>query len=52
MYYDDEGRTFNLISGLLFGGLLGAGLTLLALPRKRTWRPVRRRRVRLRLLRG
>ena len=35
MYYDDEGRTFNLATGLLFGTLLGAGLALLVTPQKR-----------------
>jgi gas vesicle protein len=48
MYYDDEARTFNLISGLLFGGLLGAGATLLLLPRSR--RPPLGRRKRRRWL--
>lgn len=35
MYYDDEGRRFNVLSGLLFGTLLGAGIALLAAPAKR-----------------
>ena len=35
MYYDDEGRTFNLATGLLFGTLLGAGLALLVTPQRR-----------------
>ena len=34
MYYDDEGRRFNLLSGLLFGTLLGAGVTLLLAPQR------------------
>jgi hypothetical protein len=36
MYYDDEGRRFNLVTGLLFGTLLGAGLALLVAPQHRT----------------
>lgn len=32
MYYDDETRRFNFLSGLLFGAVLGAGLALLASP--------------------
>lgn len=35
MYYDDQGRRFNLLSGLLFGTLLGAGIALLAAPERR-----------------
>ena len=35
MYYDDEGRRFNLVTGLLFGTLLGAGLALLVSPQQR-----------------
>ena len=34
MYYDDEGRRFNLVTGLLFGTLLGAGLALLVAPQQ------------------
>jgi len=29
MYYDDEARRFNFISGFVLGTALGAGLTLL-----------------------
>lgn len=29
MYYDDQTRRFNLLSGLAFGALLGAGVGLL-----------------------
>ncbi|HEX2093223.1 MAG TPA: hypothetical protein VHG28_12520 [Longimicrobiaceae bacterium] len=32
MYYDDQSRRFNLLSGLLFGAVLGAGIALLLLP--------------------
>jgi gas vesicle protein len=35
MYYDDQGRRFNLLSGLLFGTLLGAGVALLVAPQER-----------------
>jgi gas vesicle protein len=35
MYYDDQGRRFNMLSGLLFGTLLGAGVALLVTPQKR-----------------
>ncbi len=34
MYYDDQGRRYNLLSGFVFGALLGAGLGLL-LPRRK-----------------
>jgi hypothetical protein len=30
MYYDDQARPFNLLSGFIFGALLAAGLTVLA----------------------
>ena len=36
MYYDDEARRFNFISGLLLGAVLGTGLALLAAPQNRT----------------
>jgi hypothetical protein len=36
MYYDDEARRFNFVSGLLLGGVLGAGLALAASPRRRS----------------
>lgn len=35
MYYDDETRRFNLVSGLVFGLVLGAGLALLGVPQER-----------------
>ena len=35
MYYDDQGRRFNVVTGLLFGTLLGAGLALLVTPQQR-----------------
>ena len=35
MYYDDSTRRLNLISGLVFGAALGAGLALLFLPEER-----------------
>jgi gas vesicle protein len=34
MYYDDEVRRFNFLSGLLLGAVLGTGLTLLVRPEK------------------
>ena len=34
MYYDDEARRFNFVSGLLFGAVLGAGLALIASPQE------------------
>jgi gas vesicle protein len=34
MYYDDETRRFNFLSGLLFGAVLGAGLALIAAPQE------------------
>jgi hypothetical protein len=48
MYYDDEARRFNFISGLVLGIVLGSGLALIAAPRSprskvRPWsKPVRR----------
>ena len=44
MYYDDESRRFNFLSGLIFGSVLGAGLALLAAPQKRVRLPGRKRR--------
>ena len=35
MYYEDQSRRFNLMSGLLFGTALGAGLALLLIPQDR-----------------
>jgi hypothetical protein len=35
MYYDDETRRFNLVSGLVFGLVLGSGLALLGIPQER-----------------
>lgn len=32
MYYDDEARRFNFLSGLVFGTMLGTGLALLVAP--------------------
>jgi gas vesicle protein len=34
MYYNDEARRFNFLSGLLCGSVLGAGLALLVAPQK------------------
>jgi hypothetical protein len=39
MYYDDEGRRFNVVTGLLFGTLLGAGITLLVTEQTRQPQP-------------
>lgn len=35
MHYDDTARRFNLVSGLVFGAVLGAGLALALSPRAR-----------------
>ena len=32
MYYEDQSRRFNLVSGLLSGAVLGAGVALLLRP--------------------
>lgn len=32
MYYEDQSRRFNLVSGLLSGAVLGAGIALLLRP--------------------
>jgi hypothetical protein len=50
MYYDDQARRFNFVSGLLFGTVLGAGLALLLPTQKRV--RVRGPRLRLRGGRG
>ncbi|HUE95435.1 MAG TPA: hypothetical protein VMN39_02190 [Longimicrobiaceae bacterium] len=42
MYYDDEARRFNFLSGLLLGALLGTGLALLAAPEKLARKPPQR----------
>ena len=34
MYYNDEARRFNFLSGLLCGSVLGAGLAMLVAPQK------------------
>gem|GEM_PF-3227274 len=39
MYYDDEARRFNFVSGILLGSILGAGLALVARPQKRFRKP-------------
>lgn len=36
MYYDDQARRFNLLSGLLSGAVLGAGIALLLRPEARS----------------
>jgi gas vesicle protein len=35
MFYDDEARRFNFLSGLLLGAVLGTGLGLIAAPQGR-----------------
>ncbi|CAN5234738.1 hypothetical protein BH20GEM2_BH20GEM2_19300 [soil metagenome] len=45
MYYDDQGRRYNLLSGFVFGALLGAGIGML-LPRRQRRTPLRRARKR------
>jgi hypothetical protein len=44
MYYDDEARRFNFVSGLILGSILGAGLALFGRPRERLAKPRRLRR--------
>ena len=44
MYYDDEARRFNFVSGFLLGALLGTGLALLTSPQ--SWRSSPPRRIR------
>jgi hypothetical protein len=34
MYYDDEARRFNFLSGFLLGAVLGTGIALAARPRR------------------
>jgi gas vesicle protein len=53
MYYEDQSRRFNVLSGLLFGTVIGTGIALLAgplrsleLPRRR---PNRRKQLQKRL---
>jgi hypothetical protein len=45
MYYEDPKNTFNFVSGLIIGALVGAGIALLAAPTsgKRTRRKMLRR---------
>ena len=49
MYYDDQARRFNFVSGLLCGTVLGVGLALTLVPQKRVPRagPLRRARRRV-----
>lgn len=42
MYYEDQSRRFNLVSGLLSGAVLGAGIALILLPGHARPRRVRR----------
>ncbi len=42
MYYEEESRRFNLVSGLLSGVVLGAGIALLLLPEGGRARRIRR----------
>lgn len=42
MYYEDQSRRFNLVSGLLSGAVLGAGIALLLLPDGGRSRRIRR----------
>ncbi|HET6233131.1 MAG TPA: hypothetical protein VFE05_23845 [Longimicrobiaceae bacterium] len=56
MYYDDQAKRFNLVSGLMCGAVLGAGLALLLVP-SRSRSPVERagraaRKLRKRAARG
>jgi hypothetical protein len=39
MYYHDEDRRFNFLSGLICGSVLGAGLAMLVAPQKGVLRP-------------
>lgn len=51
MHYEDEARRFNLLSGLLFGTVVGSGLALLGRTLRRVRLPTRRRSPRQRLQR-
>jgi gas vesicle protein len=42
MYYEDQSRRFNLLSGLLFGTVIGTGIALLAGPIRSIELPRRR----------
>lgn len=42
MYYDDEARRFNFLSGLLFGAILGTGIGLLVNPSRLSNKPPHR----------
>jgi gas vesicle protein len=39
MYYDDEARRFNFLTGLLLGAALGAGVALIVRPQRRSRKP-------------
>jgi gas vesicle protein len=45
MYFEDQKNTFNFVSGLIIGALVGAGIALMAAPTsgKRTRRKMLRR---------
>jgi hypothetical protein len=43
MYYQDEDRRFNFLSGLICGSVLGAGLAMLVAPQKGVLPPLSRR---------
>jgi hypothetical protein len=49
MHYEDEARRFNLLSGFLFGAMVGAGVGLMAGPVRRMELPHRKRSRRERL---
>jgi hypothetical protein len=42
MYYEDQSRRFNVLSGLLFGTVIGTGIALLAGPLRNFELPRRR----------
>lgn len=42
MYYEDQSRRFNVLSGILFGTVIGAGIALLAGPLRSLELPRRR----------
>lgn len=52
MYYDDQTRRFNFLSGLTLGAVLGAGLALLVAPQERVRAPALLRRGARRRSRG